>query len=357
MKTKFFTLLAVALLFSSISFAKIFRVGYTGPQVTGVDFAAVSDAINAAAANDTIQIYPGASSPTASGFSKRLVFIGMGYLLDKNAGLQVATTSSVLNVQNINAGASGSVFEGLEINQTINATSGLLANVVFSRCKFTNGISISLYTAGDSIKNMTFSECFFTGNTDPGFYSSANTKITGVQFLNCIFSSERYWGVFNSDVGGVITNTSYVNCSGNGYAAIISNGTVSIYYRNCILETEPSASNTDLYDYCIFESNSATHYVAGTGNQFGKDFTTIFSGDISAGSGLDAGWVLKSGSVAIGYGKDNSNNAIDAGAYGGVNPYKLSGIPPVPAFYKLTAPTTNASSNPYTITFSVRANN
>jgi hypothetical protein len=178
-----------------------------------------------------------------------------------------------------------------------------------------------------------------------------------MRFLNCIFSFENYWGAFGIDVGGTINNVSYENCSGNGYSATLSYGSTSIYYRNCILETEPTAANTDLYDYCIFQSDYATHYVSGTSNQFGKDFTTVFSGDVSTASGLDAGWTLAAGSPAIGYGKDNSNNSIDAGAYGGVNPYKLSGIPPVPAFYKLTAPTTNASSNPYTITFSVRANN
>ncbi|KAA9037654.1 hypothetical protein FW778_16300 [Ginsengibacter hankyongi] len=356
MTTKFITFLIAALIISNFSFGNIFRVGYSGPQLTGVDFATVSEAIAAANANDTIQIYPGANSPSAAGFDKRLVFIGMGYLLDKNTGLQVATTSSALTVQNINAGASGSVFEGLEINQTINSTSGLLQDITFHRCKITNN-QIQLSTAGDSIKNMTFSQCFFSVNSGTSYYSGANTKIAGMQFLNCIFSFENYWGVFNNDVGGAITNTSFVNCSGNGYPALIENGLVSIYYRNCILETEPTVANTDLYDYCTFQSDYSTHYVSGTSNQFGKDFTTVFSGDVSAASGLDAGWTIASGSPAIGYGKDNSNNSIDAGAYGGVSPYKLSGVPPVPAFYKLTAPTTNASSNPYTITFSVRANN
>ena len=354
MYKKLSTLFIAALLICNFSFAKIFRVGYSGPQVAGVDFADVTSAVSAASANDTIQIYPSAFSPSIGGLTKKLVFIGMGYFLDKNSNLQVATTSASLSMQNPLPAASGSVFEGLEINQTINATSGLLANILFSRCKITNS-QIQISTSGDSIKNMTFSQCYFTGSA-PFFYSGVNTKITGINFQNCIFSFENYWGAFGRDFG-IITNVNYENCSGNGYPATITTGVVSIYYRNCILKTESNVANTDLYDYCSFQTNNVTHFVAGTANQFGKDFTTVFSGDVTAGVGGDAEWALKAGSPAIGYGRDNSNNPVDAGAYGNVNPYKLSGIPPVPAFYKLTASSSSASANPYTITFSVRANN
>ena len=49
--------------------------------------------------------------------------------------------------------------------------------------------------------------------------------------------------------------------------------------------------------------------------------------------------------------------ATDCGAYGGTNPYKASGIPAIPAFYKLTSPSSTATGGTYPLTFSVKSNN
>ena len=67
----------------------------------------------------------------------------------------------------------------------------------------------------------------------------------------------------------------------------------------------------------------------------------------------DGIYVLKTTSPAKGAGVGGT----DMGMFGGTNPYKLSGIPKIPAFYKLTAPSNTTSTNPYTVTFSVRSNN
>ena len=347
MKTKFCTLLVAALFFSSFSFATIFRVNYTGPQVSGVDFTTADPAVAAASTNDTIQIYPG-KNLTVSQLTKKLVFIGMGYFLDKNANLQLAATSNLLNVT-ADVGANGSVFEGLEINLT-NYSGGSLQNILFKRCKIVSS-TFYVYNATDKVSNITFSQCYMS---NIALQVSDNTTIDAIDFQNCIIE-DNAGSFYNLNSTGVITNVTFENCSVMG-GTVTEAGNIAVYYRNCIFANEPNIANNDLFDYCTFASNSATHYVAGTSNQFGKAFTTVFSGNID-GTEWDASYTLKSGSPAIGYGRDGSNNPIDAGAYGGVTPYKLSGIPPVPAFYKLTAPSTNASANPYTITFSVRANN
>lgn len=349
MTNKIFTLIIAALLMSNVSFGKIFRVGYTGPQVAGVDFTTADAAVTAASANDTIQIYP-KDNYYLGQLSKKLVIIGVGYFLDKNIGLQVAATSSILTVT-LDAGGSGSVFEGLEINPS-NYGGGSVQNILFKRCKISG--SFYVYNPTAKINNITFSQCYFPSPIS--FQCNDNTTIDVIDFQNCIING--YASTFYINGTGIITNISFENCDVNGEQAS-ETGAISVYYRNCIFRYEPTTTSNDVFDYCTFENNNATHYVAGTSNQFGKDFLTVFSGgaNIQAGTQWDASYTLKSGSPAIGYGRDNSNNPIDAGAYGSINPYKLSGIPPIPAFYKLTAPSTNASSNPYTITFSVRANN
>ena len=60
---------------------------------------------------------------------------------------------------------------------------------------------------------------------------------------------------------------------------------------------------------------------------------------------------LKPNSPAKGAG----SGGTDIGMFGGVNPYVLSGIPSVPTFYQLTAPSNTATTNPYVITFSVKS--
>ena len=82
--------------------------------------------------------------------------------------------------------------------------------------------------------------------------------------------------------------------------------------------------------------------------------TTVFLGYSTQGTySNDGRWMLAASSPAKGTGVGGT----DCGIYGGVNPYRLSGIPPIPSFYKLTATSTTTSTNPYTITFSVRSNN
>ncbi len=92
MQTKFCTLLVAALFISSISFGKIFRVGYNGLALTGVDYADLQSAQDAANAGDTIQIYT--SIATNGTINKQLVIIGYGYNFDVNTGLQAIGTDA-----------------------------------------------------------------------------------------------------------------------------------------------------------------------------------------------------------------------------------------------------------------------
>ena len=64
----------------------------------------------------------------------------------------------------------------------------------------------------------------------------------------------------------------------------------------------------------------------------------------------DGQYQLKAGSPAIGAG----NGGVNCGAYGGPNPYVLSGLPPVPAtwFFNIGDP-----SGPYNVQVKVKSHN
>ena len=131
-------------------------------------------------------------------------------------------------------------------------------------------------------------------------------------------------------------------------ASFLFTNTVSLYLRsndvNCV------------YQNCIGTSDQYP-IPTGNGNQnitYANMTSIVFVGYSTQGKYSNDGlWVLKSGSPAIGKGIGGT----DCGIFGGKNPYKLAGIPPIPAFYKLNAPSSITGTNPYTITFSVQSNN
>jgi hypothetical protein len=113
---------------------------------------------------------------------------------------------------------------------------------------------------------------------------------------------------------------------------------------------------------CIVQNNvsniPAAYNIWGATNQWGVSnlFVAGFSNGYFAS---ETGVQLALGSPALTAGKNNAGAATQCGVYGGEagQVYKLSGIPAIPAIYQLTAPSINATTNPYNITTSTRSNN
>lgn len=98
-------------------------------------------------------------------------------------------------------------------------------------------------------------------------------------------------------------------------------------------------------------------YVGSNGNIGGYTDAQVFQG-ISSNS-TDGQWRLAASSPAIAAGLTvGSVVTPNAGAFGGPDPYKLSGIANIPTIYSLTVPASIPSgTNSMTITFSSRNNN
>ena len=344
MINKIFTLFIAALIISNVSFAKIFRLGYTGPQITGTDFTDAKSAHDAASAGDTLLLFPGNYSISPA--TKKLVYLGYGYYTsgtDGNLNLQMLTGTCSLSLD-LYAEASGSTFEGIDnlvaypsYNQNVN-------DITIRRCKGSVGV---FGGEGTTCNNWKVLQCFemaivrqnLGGNTTnlrvenshiSTMYFDGSILHTG-QFKNCVFA-----------VGSNLYNN-------------------AINFQNCIFQysSQITGNSNSLFQYCLF--SDADPGLSGSNNKFDIPFSdnagvnNIFTGypfEVP-GETADGKYKLKPGSPAIGAGM----GGVDMGMFGGANPYKLSGIPSIPAFYKLTAPSNNATTNPYTITFSVRSNN
>lgn len=380
------------LLLATSSNATIRRVGFTASTspVSGLDYTTLQAAHDAANVGDTIQVYPNTSPSYYSAIlNKKLVILGAGYFYNSyttpspttdllNTGLQnlaggVSSTSITIGV-----GSSGTYIAGfynLSVstsnvpdslnNITITRSrsvsvswdnSGVCNNWIISQCM---GVSASQtgygasFTGNRTITNFRIENCI--GSTNGGGISlNLNTSPVGIssgQILNCTAADNGYFSLNANNQALVVQNCIFEYLT-TGYPAYISNVANSIFINNI---TSSAASN-----------NAVATNPGSSGNVFGVSFANnaYFLGYPNNTSGSttlnspDARYRLSATSPAKNAGIiPGTATATDCGAYGGTNPYKASGIPPIPSFYKLNAPSSTATGSSYTLTFSVKSNN
>lgn len=333
MKTRISKLALVLLLISVLQQANaaIRRVGYFGTPRTGVDYADLQAAHNASAAGDTILLYPGNWTAT---FSKKIVLIGYGYYTDQNQNLQVITGTNYAYIT-LATGSDNCIFTGVDGMDLYVNTNATIAGTTVSRSKVNINLNNKTYN------NWQITQSVFQNMNG---YSFGGT-ITNWLVSNCIIGS--FYPKDASSQSCLFTNNVCMYAVDFGNANFVCQN--NIFLANRSSSAAATYQNNIAYDaYPLPTGNGNQNLSSGTMNN------NVFVGYNTQGSYTDDGrWVLKAGSPAIGTGV----GGIDCGIYGGSNPYKLSGIPAIPAFYKLTAPSVNTSGNPYTITFSVRSNN
>ena len=332
-------LLATFSLSLFIAQAKIWRVN----NVPGIaaDFTTAQAAHDGAAANDTIYLE---SSPTSYGdltTTKKLTWIGLGYFLTKNPGLQFHTNPSFTGTVQVNPGSDGSVFEISQYGSDFTITS--CANITLHRCYIENGLNVN----GTS-NHITIDQCYLNvGNgsmniqpNSPQFVFTVTNNIIRVNQI--LFNQNSYQVTFNNNT--LFSNGNVPN-SGN----LFDNATVSnnIFYGVSTTTLFDAGYPANVTNNCWVQYNNA-NYVGTSGNIFASTFESVFV----AGASTDGQYKLIAGSPAIGTGAGN----VDMGAYGGANPYVLSMIPAIPTIYQLSVPA-NATGNTLPSTVSTRANN
>lgn len=317
---------------SYVSEAKILRVAYAGPQVAGTDYPNVQAAVNAATAGDTIHLYQNAAVGNAS-VNKRLVFFGFGHRLDVNTGLQAVPSANNSCALYFNAGSENSFAQGVYFSTSFIGAN----NITISRCY--GSLYLGYNTNGQhvNISNPVIVSSFIDINAQWGTVSNALISNSILTNLN----------VYN--LGGLITNN-VITASTNNYGSCVVKNNIYTYQWSC-----PSGTNA-VYQNNLFRAGCN---MTGSGNSYNVDMANVFVNWNNGNFGPESNLALKSGSPAIGFGIDGNGSATDAGIYGGeaAYVYKPAGIPAIPSIYQLTAPQINTSTNPYTITISVRSNN
>ncbi|MEO7308985.1 MAG: hypothetical protein ABIX01_01195 [Chitinophagaceae bacterium] len=321
--------------------AKIWRVNNV-PGVTA-DFTTAQAAHNGAAANDTIYLE---SSPTSYGdltTTKKLTWIGLGYFLPQNPGLQFHSNAGFVSGTLVSPGSDGSVFEfnqsGFPGNFIINSSS----NITLLRCYIEGSVLIN-----GSSNHITITQSYLNvGNGTMNI--SPSSQQFGFTITNNIIRTNQ--NIINQNAYQVTFNNNTVFSGGNtpNNGNIYDNATIgnNIFYGVSTTTLYDAAYPSNVTNNLWVQYNNPT-FVGTNGNIFTANAATAFV----LGSSPDGQYKLAAGSPAIGTGAGN----VDMGAYGGANPYVLSMIPAIPTIYRLAVPA-NATGSTLPSTVSTRANN
>jgi hypothetical protein len=287
---------------------------------------------DAAYNGDTIMIEGSADNYSYLNCSKRLVIKGPGYFLDENPGISANKISAKVNGIDCQNGSDGTIIMGLDLESY-----GIIIyddNITVRRCH-TNYVSIN-----SNIENITVSECFFYENYN---YDINGYIVTNLLILNCIINDGIY--LTEGSTGAFLNNV--INPS-NGYITIPTGFDIKnniLYYSSTENISLPLLPDPDIA------------YNISTGNQFGTanhNQANVAESELFLGAlteSTDGKWQLAEGSPAIGTGE----GGVDCGAFGGPQPYVLSGPPTGPVIYELQVSSYSTDDNKLPVTIKVKS--
>lgn len=339
--------LVVMLSFSTVAFAKIWIVD-SNPGSTAKDFTNLQAAHDGATVGDTLYLI---GSPinyitTKVTVSKRLIIIGPGYFLNENANTQANvlsafidnTTPGVCEDLEFSPGSEGSVLIGIKIlgYLAIN-TDNILIRRNYIKQDFQCEKSIVVINGSNVLVNQNYIE----GN--PG--GSAGVALIFVNpGKSGILIGNNYFYTFGHALRTTSTSSSEI-FNNVIYGGIEVNNTT---FQNNLIRAGSLSFNTSLV-----RNNSASSGIflpTGNNNESNVDgFSTAFVGTGST----DGRWQLTATSIFKGTGV----GGVDRGMFGGVEPYVLSGVPPIPTIYSLTAPAIGEKNTGLPIQLKVKSNN
>lgn len=326
---KFLLTAATILAMSSVD-AKVWRVNNT----TGVvaDFVQLSTAVASPAVldGDTIHVEGSSTVYNGAAIKKRLVIIGPGYHLGgtgSNAGLQYHDQVAYINGLVLDSLGSGSVVMGLSGYMYLQTGAD---NYTITR----NNIDLYAENAGQKASNIKITQ------------NQIDVRLSAIAFENLEFTNNI---INNNCLLASLSNTN-VLFRNNTIVSAVANVTNAYVSNNIFLSTVNLVNCTIRYNI----ASGLNTLPAGNNNQNNKPVATVI---LNTGSN-DGKFQLAPGSPAIAAGEPINGITPDCGAFGTADPYRLSGIAPIPTIYSLTVPASVPSSaTSMTVTVSTRSNN
>lgn len=317
MKKLITTVLLMALCHTA-TFASIWRVNNVNPNA---NFQTLDAAMDSVAIGDTIYLEGSAVNYELSNpITKSVTIIGPGYFLSENPTTlqyQIPATIKSASGGTIRVSADNCVFEGVTFVPGVGTSYLHIAgnNITLRRCRFSSvRIDVSDGTpTNHNYYNLTIMQCYLEYGV---------TLTTQDRMYNALICNNIIPG--NNNISGFYSSTIENNTMvGSQSAAITSNNGCTIR-NNFIRQTSSlSTGNTS----CNIDSN---YVYQGT-----SDLVP------SAGTSTDGEYQMSPTSPGMTAGMGNSQ----CGAFGGVTPYILSGLPNIPHIYEIEAPSAGSADS------------
>ncbi len=336
--------ISAAILCLNAGAQSIFRVDNNPGRVA--DFTDFQTAHDAASDDDIIYVAGSGNSYGDATISKRIFVYGPGYFLTSNLGESAEVSPALFGLVTFVASGpddpSGTLISGLTTGQIdVNAS-----NITIKRNLVTLPIFLNR-PGGFSVSNVLVIQNYISGissSTSTGmiqFNSSSSLFETGIiirnNFINNGTSSGESIRMGTGDTATIENNIIF-----NG-DLVIGNG---IFRNNLLLSNDPHT----------FDSNSTvTNNISTQASGLSEpENINSESGALFVTTGSpDSLWMLAPGSPAEMFGLGN----VDAGMYGGPEPYVLSGVPALPTITEIIAPLFGSPSAGLDITVKAKARN
>ena len=306
--------LAILLCVAPSVSAKVWRLD----NVQTADFSSIITAHSSAASGDTIYVTGSVNNYGSVTLTKKLTIIGPGYFLARNPQTQANLNAAAFSSITFSSGSDESVVMGVTTTGDFDIRS--------------NGVTIRRNRADRDIFTRTGVDNAIIAQNYIARQLNVGATNSNILVLNNIFSNS----INSSSAAITAPTTSSLEISNNTLVNSIdvSNSTIT---NNIVTDgtIDGAADNNSLSNNLVLDDNT--------------DLATVLA-NIGSADGL---WQLAANSAALGAGL----NGADQGAFGGSNPYVLSGIPSIPAIYFFTAPALGSSQSGLQVQLKAKGNN
>lgn len=332
---KIFSIVVLCLLIN-IVFAGKYRVNNNGG---GAQYTDIGAAIAAASNGDTLYIEGSSISYAGFTLTKQLVIIGPGYFLNENSMTQANPNPATVASFSLHEGSGGSVIQGLTISGRLTVSD---SNIVITRNRFTTGDDYCI-TILANMTNIVISQNYIRNST--GSWNNFQTIL-----------------INNNATGIIITNNIILNNYSNGSCITMLTGSQAQITNN-IFDKHLVLINSNVYNNIMTGGNSNFSVCnvqanVGSGTQFSLpdnlqnvDMNLVFQNSFPSTDGKFQ-LINDVSNPAKGYGL----GGIDCGPFSTNSPYRLSGLPPVPAVYFFWGEPTGTTSGGLPTSVKIKTN-
>lgn len=322
MNTRFYLSLTFLLACATLAQATVIRVNNREPSVPEENtYDNLEDAYNKALGGDTLYIEGSPDGYGSLTLNKPLTIIGTGYFLTDNPSAPALKQRSSVRRLTFNSGSEGSRVEGVSFVVYQSRVSVYANNIKVVSCYFgvIDPIDVNK-TNREPVKNLSITKCYFSADTFSSWYQVdppidfyfANNIVLGAFVLKNNITGTIIHNVFAGDVFKVGTTSPLE------------------IHNNILLGDDPEEVILPPLGTNISHNIAALQqFGSENNNQINVGENQIF---INTDDATDARWQIKADGVAAGTGRDGS----DIGAFGGPDPYRLSGLPSIPRITDLS---------------------